>query len=85
MAGGIVWSDGDGTIPLLSLGGMCRGGWQPGSALNPSAVNVTTREYPNDLESMGDLPADGRFKYWSPRHWITWAYKMTRSASSLPS
>lgn len=36
---GIRYSDGDGTVPLLSLGGLCSGGWQE-SRLNPSNIKV---------------------------------------------
>lgn len=38
-------AEGDGTVPLLSLGGLCRHPWTPGSRLNPSGVRVVTREY----------------------------------------
>lgn len=41
---GIFLSDGDGSIPLLSLGGMCAGGWQY-KKFNPSQMRVVTREY----------------------------------------
>jgi phospholipid:diacylglycerol acyltransferase len=41
---GVQQSDGDGTVPLLSLGFMCRRAWK--SALfNPSMMQVVTREY----------------------------------------
>ena len=33
-------SDGDGTVPLLSLGLMCRGGWREAGHLNPGAMRV---------------------------------------------
>eukprot|EP00199_Chlamydomonas_sp_CCMP681_P006342 CAMPEP_0119105908 /NCGR_PEP_ID=MMETSP1180-20130426/3746_1 /TAXON_ID=3052 ORGANISM="Chlamydomonas cf sp, Strain CCMP681" /NCGR_SAMPLE_ID=MMETSP1180 /ASSEMBLY_ACC=CAM_ASM_000741 /LENGTH=189 /DNA_ID=CAMNT_0007091089 /DNA_START=51 /DNA_END=620 /DNA_ORIENTATION=+ len=36
--------DGDLTVPLLSLGGLCRGGWL-GKRLNPAGLKVLTREY----------------------------------------
>lgn len=42
---GIQMSDGDATVPLISLGGMCRGGWRPGGRLNPAGVRTVTREY----------------------------------------
>ncbi|GFR45803.1 hypothetical protein Agub_g7259, partial [Astrephomene gubernaculifera] len=42
---GVQLSDGDGTVPLLSLGLMCRGGWRPGSRLNPGGMRVVTREF----------------------------------------
>lgn len=46
MEGGILTSDGDGTVPLISTGLMCRHpqGWH-GKRLNPHGVNITTREY----------------------------------------
>eukprot|EP00879_Flechtneria_rotunda_P012648 GHRR01013206.1.p1 GENE.GHRR01013206.1~~GHRR01013206.1.p1 ORF type:complete len:750 (+),score=225.44 GHRR01013206.1:937-3186(+) len=39
--------DGDGTVPLLSLGAMCAGGWKS-KRLNPSGLEVITREYPHN-------------------------------------
>ena len=42
-----VWQvDGDGSIPLLSLGYMCRE-WTRNATLNPANVSTTTREYPH--------------------------------------
>ncbi|KAI8868810.1 LACT-domain-containing protein [Ramicandelaber brevisporus] len=41
---GVLLSDGDGTVPLLSLGAMCVEGWNH-PVYNPAGVNVTTREY----------------------------------------
>lgn len=41
---GIVHGDGDGTVPLPSLGFMCVEGWRAGTRLNPSGP-VVTREY----------------------------------------
>eukprot|EP01029_Cantina_marsupialis_P029544 TRINITY_DN781821_c0_g1_i1.p1 TRINITY_DN781821_c0_g1~~TRINITY_DN781821_c0_g1_i1.p1 ORF type:complete len:804 (-),score=207.62 TRINITY_DN781821_c0_g1_i1:224-2635(-) len=41
---GIRYTEGDGTVPLLSLGYMCRDGWQR-KHLNPAGVKVITREY----------------------------------------
>mmetsp|Transcript_6811 Transcript_6811/g.14261 ORF Transcript_6811/g.14261 Transcript_6811/m.14261 type:complete len:544 (-) Transcript_6811:1000-2631(-) len=40
----IIFTDGDGTVPLISLGYMCAKGWKT-KKLNPSGVKVTTREY----------------------------------------
>ena len=37
-------SDGDGTVPLLSLGLMCYKGWRS-AALNPGGMAVVSREY----------------------------------------
>ncbi|EFJ42118.1 hypothetical protein VOLCADRAFT_97885 [Volvox carteri f. nagariensis] len=42
---GVQMSDGDGTVPLLSLGLMCRRGWRPGGSLNPGGMRVITREF----------------------------------------
>ena len=42
-----VWQvDGDGSIPLLSLGYMCRE-WTRNATLNPANASTTTREYPH--------------------------------------
>ena len=42
-----VWQvDGDGSIPLLSLGYMCRE-WTRNATLNPASASTTTREYPH--------------------------------------
>ncbi len=41
----IFTSDGDGTVPLVSLGYMCVNGWEKGTRLNPGGIEVTTREY----------------------------------------
>ncbi|KAJ3167984.1 hypothetical protein HDU88_001931 [Geranomyces variabilis] len=40
---GVQLTDGDGTVPLLSLGYMCRGGWNA-PRYNPGGVKVITRE-----------------------------------------
>jgi hypothetical protein len=39
--------DGDGTVPLLSLGALCAGGWRT-QRLNPAGLPVVIREYPNN-------------------------------------
>eukprot|EP00198_Chlamydomonas_reinhardtii_P010411 XP_001699748.1 lecithin:cholesterol acyltransferase [Chlamydomonas reinhardtii] len=54
---GVHISDGDGTVPLLSLGLMCRGGWREAGHLNPGAMRVVgagrvTREYKHKAVSM---------------------------------
>jgi phospholipid:diacylglycerol acyltransferase len=41
---GVRFSDGDGTVPLLSLGYMCRKWAEPHSVHNPSGIPVYTRE-----------------------------------------
>lgn len=45
---GVLSVDGDGTVPLLSLGAMCRQPWAHGSPLNPGNTTVTTKEYRHD-------------------------------------
>lgn len=35
--------NGDGTVPLISLGVHCRGGWKT-KKLNPSGIDIKTRE-----------------------------------------
>jgi len=42
---GVKFNDGDGTVPLLSLGFMCSSGWKYFPRLNPSNSTVITREY----------------------------------------
>jgi len=44
---GVQLSDGDGTVPLLSNGALCEGGWRT-RRLNPSSSKVVVREYPNE-------------------------------------
>jgi len=44
---GIQYSDGDGTVPLSSLGYMCVEGWKK-KKVNPADIQVTTREYYHD-------------------------------------
>jgi phospholipid:diacylglycerol acyltransferase len=49
---GFVVGNGDGTVPLLSLGYMCQGGWRGRTALNPANARVLTLEFPAEqLES----------------------------------
>jgi phospholipid:diacylglycerol acyltransferase len=51
---GVKMVDGDGSVPLVSLGYMCINGWKK-KHLNPSRSKVVTREYPNQQAfSMGD-------------------------------
>lgn len=49
--------DGDGTVPLLSLGALCAGGWRT-RRLNPAGLEVVLREYPHKL---GAVLKDTRF------------------------
>ncbi len=41
---GVQTADGDGTVPLISLGLMCHKGWRS-AALNPGGMRVVTREF----------------------------------------
>jgi phospholipid:diacylglycerol acyltransferase len=46
---GVRLTNGDGTVPLLSLGYMCNEGWtNPKYPYNPGKINVTTIEYPHE-------------------------------------
>lgn len=57
---GIKYSDGDGSVPLLSLGYMCADAWQrEDSGLNPSMIKVFTREYKHRSEFCVDDPMRG--------------------------
>lgn len=42
---GVLLTDGDATVPLISLGYICVDGWKKSLLLNPSHVDVVTREY----------------------------------------
>jgi phospholipid:diacylglycerol acyltransferase len=62
LVSGIRLADGDGTVPLLSLGGLCRGAWMKGR-LNPAGSKVVTREYLDDLS----IP---QFRMFNPWHYL---------------
>ena len=50
-------TDGDGTVPLISMGLMCRHpqGWH-GSHLNPSGIRIVSREYLHEQSRfLGDI------------------------------
>mmetsp|Transcript_12678 Transcript_12678/g.19588 ORF Transcript_12678/g.19588 Transcript_12678/m.19588 type:complete len:251 (-) Transcript_12678:37-789(-) len=47
---GVRFSDGDGSVPLLSLGYMCQKFAEPRSKHNPSGIKVITRERMHDAE-----------------------------------
>ena len=54
---GIRYTDGDGSVPLISLGYICADAWQrESSGLNPSGAKVYTREYKHHAEFMVDDP-----------------------------
>ncbi|RLN87065.1 hypothetical protein BBJ28_00022028 [Nothophytophthora sp. Chile5] len=48
---GLRYSDGDGTVPLVSLGLMCASGWRH-EKFNPAGVDVRVREYKHNPVSM---------------------------------
>ncbi|KAK9767873.1 phospholipid:diacylglycerol acyltransferase [Basidiobolus ranarum] len=48
ISSGIVESDGDGTVPLISLGYMCSSGWKK-PLYNPSGIKIVTREFEHEL------------------------------------
>jgi len=57
---GIRFTDGDGSVPLLSLGYMCVDAWRRNETrLNPSMSKVVTREYPHRPELVFDDPMRG--------------------------
>lgn len=57
---GVRFSDGDGTVPLVSLGYICVDAWQrKNSGLNPSNSEVITREYRNQYEFSLEDPGRG--------------------------
>ncbi|KAL0592569.1 hypothetical protein ABG067_000133 [Albugo candida] len=63
---GIHFVDGDGTVPLVSLGYMCARGWRPteeekarGWNLNPGSVDVRSREYIHNPVSLIKDPRGG--------------------------
>ena len=47
---GVRSSDGDGSVPLLSLGYLCTDGWTNNKRLNPSEIQVVTKEYKHEAE-----------------------------------
>jgi len=69
---GVKYSDGDGSVPLLSLGYLCADAWtRPSSGLNPSRASVYTREYAHKAEftvedPMRSGPANTRTRPNSP-------------------
>lgn len=48
---GVKYGNGDATVPLVSLGYMCSDAWrQKKSGLNPSGIEIVTREYKHEEE-----------------------------------
>jgi len=56
---GVLLSDGDGTVPLLSEGYMCASGWVENSKLNPSRIKTFTREYVHSVSFQYSDPGRG--------------------------
>eukprot|EP00934_Nitzschia_sp_Nitz4_P001179 Nitzschia sp. Nitz4//scaffold35_size145790//91671//93755//NITZ4_003037-RA/size145790-processed-gene-0.95-mRNA-1//-1//CDS//3329549145//1179//frame0 len=57
---GIKYTDGDGSVPLLSLGYMCADGWRRREyGLNPGNTKVVSREYTHKQETLLDDPMRG--------------------------
>jgi phospholipid:diacylglycerol acyltransferase len=57
---GVRYTDGDGSVPLLSLGYICADAWtRKESGLNPSRTKVYTREYPHRPKFTIDDPMRG--------------------------
>nr|XP_019011204.1 phospholipid:diacylglycerol acyltransferase [Kwoniella pini CBS 10737]OCF49985.1 phospholipid:diacylglycerol acyltransferase [Kwoniella pini CBS 10737] len=49
---GVKFGDGDGTIPVVSLGSMCLKGWNGTTKWNPAGIPVVTQEYLHSPESL---------------------------------
>ncbi|WVF71237.1 hypothetical protein IAT40_006037 [Kwoniella sp. CBS 6097] len=47
---GVKFGDGDGTIPVISLGSMCVHGWNGTTRWNPAGIEVVTQEYKHSPE-----------------------------------
>merc|ERR1712113_580318 len=45
---GVASGDGDGTVPLVSLGYMCQHGWKDLPEFNPAGVSIYTKEVEHD-------------------------------------
>eukprot|EP00590_Aulacoseira_subarctica_P012224 CAMPEP_0172417628 /NCGR_PEP_ID=MMETSP1064-20121228/4168_1 /TAXON_ID=202472 /ORGANISM="Aulacoseira subarctica , Strain CCAP 1002/5" /LENGTH=651 /DNA_ID=CAMNT_0013156103 /DNA_START=35 /DNA_END=1990 /DNA_ORIENTATION=+ len=56
---GVLLSDGDGTVPLISQGYMCASGWVENPKLNPSRIKTITREYVHKESFQLDDPGRG--------------------------
>ncbi len=59
VANGVRFSDGDGSVPLLSLGYMCQKFAEPRSRHNPSGIKVYTRERKHEAEKSLTDPGRG--------------------------
>ncbi|ADV21626.1 phospholipid:diacylglycerol acyltransferase [Cryptococcus gattii E566] len=49
---GVKFGDGDGTIPVVSLGSMCVKGWKGKTKWNPAGIEVITQEYKHSPEGL---------------------------------
>lgn len=58
MENGVRKGDGDGTVPLVSLGLMCRKGWK-NTKLNPGGIEIVTHELKHDAVPMYVDPRGG--------------------------
>jgi len=56
---GTKFSDGDVSVPLVSLGFMCADGWKDNKRLNPSSIKVITREFLHQEEFRVNDPMRG--------------------------
>ncbi|KAK9805752.1 hypothetical protein WJX73_005728 [Symbiochloris irregularis] len=56
---GIRLSDGDGTVPLLSLGALCRKHWRH-DKLNPSGIRLVSREYVHEVTTQFGFRGSGK-------------------------
>jgi len=55
---GVQLTEGDGTVPLISLGYMCVRGWKD-PKFNPSNMKIITREYQHTLQSLIEARSAG--------------------------
>jgi len=53
---GIKLTDGDGTVPLVSLGYMCANGWRKQKKYNPHGVKVVIREFIEKNSTQTPIP-----------------------------
>lgn len=51
---GVKFGDGDGTIPVVSLGAMCVKGWKGETRWNPSGMEVITQGQYRFCRAEGD-------------------------------
>jgi len=56
---GVAKTDGDGTVPLASLGYMCAHGWRDFPALNPAKIPTVVKEVKHEPCSMLEDPRGG--------------------------